>query len=405
MPASHRLEDYGNAVLMGRTSELVQDWHAAHGHYQAATQLRPSWSLAHRALARVCRYLEDARGATLHADRAFRIDFDRPVDQLQRAGLDKRLPMISAGKLKHDLEQVDYLIQHGLVGSDTRRHYRGYEEVLRLLQDEPDTSKTYVLNDKVLRTLGEAIYRPTNIHVPSPSDAPLLAGHDFQAHEQQYFGQPQVVVIDGLLTQQALEALRRFTLESTVWCDAKPRGYVGAYLDRGLSCEMLLRIGFALRAAMPNVFEGHRLEEIWGYRYDSIQAGIGIHADAAAVNVNLWITPDTANLTPERGGLVIYPVVPPLDWRFDRYNSRQGREEIVQFVRQSGAAPIHVPYRANRVVIFNSQYFHETDQFVFREGYANRRTNLTFLYGGARHDPALWLSRAWLSETFPTEEA
>jgi hypothetical protein len=401
---SMRLEDYGNAILKGRAGELVEDWQGARDHYRSAVEIRPGWSLAHRALARVCRYLEDARGATAHADLAFKIDFDRSIDQLQQAGLDKRLPMISACKLQHDLEQIDYLVHHGLVSSDLRRHYRGHEDVLRLLEDEPDRSKTYLLNDKTLRTLGEAIYRPLNVHVPSSSEAPLSDGNDFEAHELQYFGQQQVVVVDNLLTPHALEALRRFTLESTVWCDAKPRGYVGAYLDRGLSCELLLRIAFALKAAMPNVFKGHKLEEIWGYRYDSTDAGIGIHADAAAINVNLWITPDSANLTPERGGLVIYPVVPPLDWRFDRYNSRQGREEIVQFVRQSGAAPIHIPYRANRVVIFNSQYFHETDRFVFRDGYADRRTNLTFLYGAARHDPALWLSRGWLSETFPMEE-
>ena len=40
-----------------------------------------------------------------------------------------------------------------------------------------------------------------------------------------------------------------------------------------------------------------------------------------------------------------------------------------------------VPYRANRAVIFDSDLFHETDQIAFKEGYLNRRINITMLYG------------------------
>ena len=41
---------------------------------------------------------------------------------------------------------------------------------------------------------------------------------------------------------------------------------------------------------------------------------------------------------------------------------------------------IVIPYRENRAVIFNSQLFHETDDFNFDESYENRRINITFLY-------------------------
>ena len=40
-----------------------------------------------------------------------------------------------------------------------------------------------------------------------------------------------------------------------------------------------------------------------------------------------------------------------------------------------------VPYRSNRAVIFDSHLFHETDRIVFKEGYLNRRINITLLYG------------------------
>ena len=40
-----------------------------------------------------------------------------------------------------------------------------------------------------------------------------------------------------------------------------------------------------------------------------------------------------------------------------------------------------VPYVANRVVMFNSDLFHETDKLDFEAGYENRRINVTLLYG------------------------
>jgi hypothetical protein len=44
-------------------------------------------------------------------------------------------------------------------------------------------------------------------------------------------------------------------------------------------------------------------------------------------------------------------------------------------------AQVTVAYRQNRVVIFNSDLFHETAPFKFRKGYTNRRINLTMLFG------------------------
>ena len=40
-----------------------------------------------------------------------------------------------------------------------------------------------------------------------------------------------------------------------------------------------------------------------------------------------------------------------------------------------------MPHRQNRVVIFNSDLFHRTDDIRFRDGFENRRINVTMLYG------------------------
>ena len=39
-----------------------------------------------------------------------------------------------------------------------------------------------------------------------------------------------------------------------------------------------------------------------------------------------------------------------------------------------------IPHNENRAVVFNSNLFHETDSYEFKEGYENRRINVTLLY-------------------------
>ena len=190
---------------------------------------------------------------------------------------------------------------------------------------------------------------------------------------------PQIAVIDDLLTPEALEALRRFCLEEPVWRIPYSNGYLGAFPENGFACPLLAQIAEALRENFPAIFRDHPLLYLWGFKYDSSLSGINIHADAAAVNVNFWITPDDANLDPESGGLVIWDVAAPLDWDFDKFNGESGA--IREFLTRNGARPVRVPYRQNRAVIFDSDLFHETDVIRFREGYVNRRVNVTMLYG------------------------
>ncbi|HEY2007709.1 MAG TPA: tetratricopeptide repeat protein [Rhizomicrobium sp.] len=190
---------------------------------------------------------------------------------------------------------------------------------------------------------------------------------------------PQIVVIDDLLTPDALVKLRRFCLESTVWRQVYDGGYLGAFPEHGFAPPLLAQIAEELRATYPAIIEDHPLLHFWAFKYDSALAGIRKHADFAAVNVNFWITPDEANLNPERGGLVVWDKAAPLDWDFARYNA--AREDIAAFLKEKDARPVSIPYRANRAVIFDSDLFHETDTIHFKPGYENRRINVTLLFG------------------------
>jgi len=219
---------------------------------------------------------------------------------------------------------------------------------------------------------------------------------DFAKTERQWFGEepgyehPGIVVIDNLLSPAVLDKVRDYLLMSTFWYEAKtPRygRYVGAYIGDGMHDKLLIAIAYELHKAMPRVMNGHPMKELWSYKYESAfesgsesQEGIHTHADDAAVNVNIWLTPDSANLDPTSGGLVVYTAKPPQHWGFSEFNANW---EFVEenLLQPTGFANVTVPYRQNRAVLFDSFLFHKTDQYKFRKGYENRRINLTILYG------------------------
>ena len=246
--------------------------------------------------------------------------------------------------------------------------------------DEPDHRKHHDAeqNDYLAR-LGVA---PGRFHIAggeklsspavNPANAQAIAAGWAQSD-------PKLVVIDNLLTPEALESLRQFCWGSTIWKKAYRDGYLGAMPDHGFASPLLAQIAEELRATFPSIFERHGLGQWWGFKYDSSLSGIRLHADQAAVNVNFWITPDEANRNPAHGGLVVWDKKPPADWGSLRSNGDE--KSARDLLTRTGAKPVTVPYRANRAVIFDSDLFHETDRIEFADGYQNRRINVTMLYG------------------------
>ena len=54
-------------------------------------------------------------------------------------------------------------------------------------------------------------------------------------------------------------------------------------------------------------------------------------------------------------------------------------EEIANFL--TDADTVTIPHRENRAALFHSNLFHKSDHISFKEGYENRRMNITFLFG------------------------
>jgi hypothetical protein len=227
----------------------------------------------------------------------------------------------------------------------------------------------------------ELLEHDTGEPLPLINDAIYNAQYNI---EQEYKENNSIVVVDDLLTPQALQRIRQLLLESTVWYETKSPvdtgRYTGAYLNDGLHDRILLQLAFELRSVLPNIIQGP-LAYLWAYKYESRNEGIKTHTDFASVNVNLWITPNDANLDPTTGGLVVFTTKPPDGVDFDTNSPLTDSSAFDAFLQATHHKNVTVPYRQNRAIIFDSALFHHTDNFKFKEGYKNRRINLTILYG------------------------
>jgi hypothetical protein len=294
---------------------------------------------------------------------------------------------LTNSKLAHDIEQFEYLRCRGLLASEHQaviHEYRKILDQLKLRGEEIRVELDSVEHKAIHRVYGRLL------HV---RDSPRMARSlsetwDATALEEEYLGKPPgVVVVDDFLSPAALEELRLFCLESTVWSTNRyARGRLGAFFQDGFNCRLILQIAEELRQALPRVIgDRYPLRQIWAFKHTKNSSGdSNTHADFAAINVNFWITPTDANLDESSGGLLVYPVCAPRDWPFEIYNKRA--DLINQRLAALQVRPIRISYRQNRAVIFNSDLFHGTEDLAFRPGYENHRINVTMLYGNREND-------------------
>ena len=292
----------------------------------------------------------------------------------------------SRAKLEFDLAQIDHLLEQGRLPPALAKAREGLRRVLAGFGNEGQPTAQRLLTEAELQLIG-AVYNRVIYRPPAEVIAPAFnPGLDADAIQRRYReAAPSIVVVDDLLSAPALAALQRFCREATIWFDCKEHGgYLGAYLHEGFDHPVLIALARELQARLGGIVAGHRLTQMWAFNYGQAGAGTRKHADKAAVNVNLWITPDEACPDPEAAGLTVHDVAAPPDWGFSDYNLDPARLE--RLVEREGRAPVHVPYRCNRAVIFDSSLIHESGGVAFRSGYTNRRINVTLLFGERAED-------------------
>jgi tetratricopeptide (TPR) repeat protein len=403
--------------------------HEAIDRFDAAIAVQPDYAAAHFNRAVACHALGRTGEAILGLSRACAIDpghygahralgflwlaqgeRDRALDHFARTyelrrGEDRTriaaasLHRATRGKLLHDAGQFGYLAARRRDGQRFARLARAYEQVA----DEIGPGAPE-LSARQFEQLGEDYN--TAIHVaaaPACADSavgerpdrdailrafklPGTAGVPPASPEGRAGGTPAVpgtagaVWFDGLLTPPALNRLRKFLVESTVWHDfSHIGGFVASYLEDGLASPLLLQIADELRLAFPEILGPHPLTQAWAFKGLDDGAAIDAHADDGAVSVNFWVTPDAANLRPGSGGLAVCRVPPPAEWRLTGYDADKG--EIAAFMARHPGDTLITPYRENRAVLFESRLFHRSDAPLFASGYENRRINVNLVFG------------------------
>jgi tetratricopeptide (TPR) repeat protein len=309
------------------------------------------------------------------------------LQQVAHARYDRREKVaetvIYRSRVKHDLEQIQHLCDQHKLGDEQRAYLHSLTQLQKKVDRNPVPGNRLSIAPEDLESIAPSFNRIL-FCVPPPrlEQGALNSALDVAAVEASYFAkQPEVTFIDSLLNQAALTALRRFCWEATIWKKDYENGYSGAFLGDGFASPLLFQIAEELRLKFPRIFRHHRLTQAWAFKHDSTRRGLNIHADAAAVNVNFWITPDEANLNPDSGGLIVYDKEAPREWNFKEYNSDRNKPKILAWLKEVGAQALKIPYRANRAVVFNSDLFHETDDISFKDEYISRRINITLLYG------------------------
>ena len=286
-------------------------------------------------------------------------------------------------KLKHDVQQARYLNSKDYKVNGISKFKEVGGEILKRAENEKNHDKNILLMPSEINALlpfykADIVYQPKKI-----SGSCINPDKNWQDVEDQYFNsKKQIIYIDDFLSEEALRELREFCLVSKVWNQMYKNKYLGAFSDQGFISPIHLQISIDLQKKLPKLFGVHDLSQFWGFKYDStLGKGINIHADFAIHNLNFWITPDEYNNNKNSGGLKVYDVPPPEDWIFKDYNSNNEKKKIYDFLENNNANCINVPYKFNRAVLFNSAYFHETDEIDFKDEYEGRRINNTYLYG------------------------
>lgn len=353
------------------------------GQTKAATEglsrvcaLEPEHYDAHRGLGFLWLAAGDRGRALDHFARTY--ELRRGEDRSNLAA--KSLTHTTRDKLLHDAEQFHFLAKRARDAQRFTGLARAYEDVAREV-----TEGLEGLSEHQIERLGEDYN--CLIHLRA---APEISGQ--AVRERCDLGvlmrgfrssQTGAIYFDDLLTPEALQRLKAFLLESTIWHDfSHIGGFVASYLEDGLACPLILQIADEIRSTFAEVLADLPLSQAWAFKGLRPASAIDAHADDGAISVNFWVTPTAANLKPERGGLVVSLMPPPDDWQMRGYNS--DRESIVAFLVHNSNDGLRVPYRENRAVLFESRLFHWSDAPEFAPGYENNRINLTFLYGRQR---------------------
>ena len=291
----------------------------------------------------------------------------------------------STFKLRDNVDQLEYLIAKSRIDPSFQCMADHYRAVLAEIQQQDEPEALTKLTPSQQERIG-SFYNQVIHYAESPriGTGTVNESLDFNQIEDSYISSPvSVTTLDDFLTPEALCGLRDFCLESTIFFAGTSNYFVQSRIADGFNCDLLLQIAEEVKERFPRILGGHHLNNMWVYRYNNQSEGVAAHTDKGAVTFNIWITPDDANRNPDHGGLIVFTKEQPYDWDWRYINSMKYTPTVSRQIADflADAETVTIPYRENRAILFRSNLFHKSDQIQFKDGFQNRRMNITLLFG------------------------
>jgi hypothetical protein len=340
----------------------------ARDKYGALVARYPHDHAAHVNLAQCHKRLDDWTSAAKHFRTGFELRRLRPMPAAMA---------LSAFRVEHCADQLRWLRGAGLATWYDQAADAELVRMARLLRDcygPHRAGRLPLAFDAAVLALVDGCPHLPDIAVPetifnaAPKVMTIALGH----------GDDAVHILDDVLSESALAALRRWLIEATIWYDVRPeRRYLGAHLHDGLLNPLMLRLIEEAKHFFARFVGSVRVAQAWAFKYAPTAPGIDLHADQASWNLNIWPTPTEANLDSASGGMTIAIFRAPAEWTFQMYNASPDRHRAM--LAERGIEQVTVPYRGNRAVLFPSRYLHKTDAVRFAPSYDMRRINLTLM--------------------------
>ncbi len=288
-------------------------------------------------------------------------------------------------RLTDSADQIDYLIANDLLDPSWAAAAGRYRDAIAAVDRSHPADKPVVLEGLEADALADLHDRAIRVADTTPLAGPAIGqDNDYGAIEDAYLAAAtSITTIDGFLSTEALNALRDYCRQSTIFFGHNATGYVTSYMADGFACSLLYTIAEELQAAMPRVLGSRPLHNMWVYRHANHGGGVDAHTDDASVTFNFWITEADANLDSDHGGLIVYQREQPLDWDWVDMNLRKNEPDVkAKYTAFLAEAPeVRLPYGENRAILFHSNLLHKSDRLTFKEGFDQRRMNVTLLFG------------------------
>ncbi len=194
---------------------------------------------------------------------------------------------------------------------------------------------------------------------------------------EETFNRDGYVIIDDFLFKNVTNELHHLAINHQQIDDQYNDYHSINFDNKKFPFEILPDVINAIHVAFPML---HPLEfdRGWAFVCDNEGSGVTPHADPASINVNLWVTKNESVDDPTKNGLIIYDKQRPEDWSYDQYNSDVNG--IKNYLKETNAKPRLIPYQYNRIILFDSRYFHKTNGVSMKKGKENRRVNYTFMF-------------------------